>query len=95
MNRGVSAESPSVSRRRLINGVQPVVEVDERIPSPQALRELLARNELAGACQQQDQYLKGLFLKTEPDACLAQLSRPSIQLEVAKADETGHRRRNV
>jgi hypothetical protein len=59
------------------------------------LRELLACDELPWACQQQNQYLKGLFLKTEADACLAQLSRASVQLEVAKTDQTGRRRRNL
>ena len=57
------------------DGVQTVLEVDERAVRPEALAQLLARDQIPGPIQQLDQHFERLFLQADEHARLAQLAR--------------------
>ena len=87
MKRGRSAESPERVAQAVDDGVQAVLEVDERAVWPEPLTQLLARDEIAGSLQQQREDVEGLSGKAEAHACLAQLTCVKIQLEHAEPDD--------
>jgi hypothetical protein len=70
-------------------GVEAVVEVNKRIIGPQPALEFLAGDQFAGALQQRDQYLQGLFLQPDLYALLAKLPRPEINFENSEAKDLG------
>ncbi len=72
-------------------GVQPVLEVDERAFRPQALPQLVARQDLARLLEQHDQHLERLILQPQADAVLAQLARAHVELESSESKSVLHR----
>jgi hypothetical protein len=58
MNRGDSAESASISRRRLIAAFSPLLEVDERAVRPEPLTQLFAADPISRSVQQLGQHLE-------------------------------------
>src|SRR5262249_51095843 len=65
----------------LDGAVQTSVEVDERVRGPEALPQLVARDEVAGPFEQQQQDLNGLLGEPDLQPLLAQLTRSEVQLE--------------
>jgi hypothetical protein len=64
-----------------------VFEFDNRIVWPQSIADLFAQHNLAGALQQQDKNLQGLFSQAKSLApALAQLTRAQVEFQVFKAD---------
>src|SRR6185369_8293026 len=61
-------------------GVQAVVEVDELV-GPELLPDFVARNDVAGAPNEQQKQLKGLILKPDPLAVPAQLAQARVELK--------------
>ena len=76
-----------MSRSRLIDGVQPMIEIDESAIRPEPMTQFFARDELTGPLQQQRQHLESLFLEGDPYAGFPQLARPAIQFKDAKPDK--------
>ena len=70
-------------------------EIDERAGWLEPLTQLLARDEIARAVQQQGEDLDGLSREAEAHPRLAQLSCMEIQLEDAEADHTRCMPRNI
>jgi hypothetical protein len=58
-----------------------VLEIDERALGPQALSQLVARDDVAGTLEHQAQDLERLFLQPDASRALTQLTRAAIQLE--------------
>jgi hypothetical protein len=63
-----------------------VIEIAEGAGGPEALTELVARDQVARTFQQKREDLEALFLEVDPDARLPQLARPAIQFEDAESD---------
>ena len=66
--------------------VEPVVEIHERVRGPECLLKFLSTDDLARALKQHGQHLKGLLLKPDSQAALAQFASPKIQLEHPKTE---------
>src|SRR5713101_9864120 len=66
--------------------VEPVVEIHESVRGPEFFLKFLASYDLAGMLQQHRQDLKGLFLKANSQAVLAQFASAKIQFENAKTE---------
>jgi hypothetical protein len=66
--------------------VKPVVEIHESVCVPEFLLKFLASYDLAVMLKQHRQDLKGLFLKPDSQAMLAQLARLKIQFENSKTE---------
>jgi hypothetical protein len=58
-----------------------VVEIHERIRGPECFLQFLPTDDLAGMFQEHGQDLKGLLLKPDSQAVLAQFACTKIQLE--------------
>jgi len=71
MKRGLEAESPKVSRRRLMTVL---VEVHKRVGRPQLSADFLAGDQFAGPLQQHDEDPKRLFRHTQAHARFAQFA---------------------
>src|ERR1700730_614138 len=67
--------------------VEAVIEVDEGIGGPEPGSEFLAGNDLAGPLQEHGQERKGLFLKLDFVAILAELGGAQIGLEQAETND--------
>ena len=78
---GVSKRLPDLSHRR----GEPVLEINEGFVRPEALLQLLARNDPAGALHHGLEHLERLLLQPNLYAALAQLATDKIQLEDTKA----------
>ncbi len=88
----VLKESPAYRALRASaadGGIEPVVEIHERVGRPELLANLLARDQFAGALQQHDQDREWLVLQFDTDAVLTDLARTGIHLVGAEPD---HRR---
>jgi len=70
--------------------VEPVVEIHESVRGPEFLLKLLASYDLAGVLSQRRQDLKGLFLKPDSQAVLAQFARAKIQFEDPKTEPSAN-----
>ena len=61
MKRGVSAESPRVSRSRLTAAFKPCSKIDESIGRPEMSAQVVARHELSRPLQEKRENSKGFF----------------------------------
>src|SRR5215471_18833899 len=61
--------------------VQPCIEIDERVGTPQPFAKFLTRHDVAGTIEQQTEDLEGLISETNLQAVSAQLTRCCVQLE--------------
>jgi hypothetical protein len=66
--------------------VKPVVEIHESVCGPEFFLKFLASYDLAVVLKQHPQDLKGLFLKADSQAMLAQLASLKIQFENSKTE---------
>ena len=99
MNRGASAESPSVSRRRRACGrVQAVIEVDEGVRSATAAAAVIPRDHPSGLLQERLQQLERLDLQPCSPAGADDVAgfHRRFHLEIADVDAMGrgHRLRH-
>jgi len=51
-----------------------VIKIDKRVPRPEAIAHFIARHDLAGLLQKDDQNLKGLFREFKSQTVLAQFA---------------------
>src|SRR5208282_3554847 len=65
-------------------GIQAVIEIDEGVGRPDFFAQVVAGDNLTGILQQGSEDLKGLFLKPDASAVLAQLSGVQINFKNAK-----------
>jgi hypothetical protein len=84
---GRSAASPSAWRSRFAARVQALLEVDKGLRRPEPFLQLLARDQLPRTLEEHGEDVQRLVLEAEPNARLAQLPRPLIQLEDAEPDD--------
>ena len=66
-------------------GVEPVLEIDESIISPNLLAQFIAADDMVGAFEQGHQDLERLLLDLDPDTMLPQLSGYAVNFEGAKS----------
>ena len=64
-----------------------MVKVDKSAVLPQAAAQLVTGDQFAGAFEQSQQDLQRLLLQLDLHAVSAQLSRPSVDLERAEAND--------
>ena len=64
--------------------VDPLLEVDEGLASPDLRLDLLARDHLTGALDEQGEEFQRLRADAHVPAVLAQLERPGVELEHAE-----------
>ena len=69
--------------------IDTVLELDDGPVGPESVMQFLPRNHFAGVLQQHRQDLDGLIGKPDLDSVSTKLSRSQIQLERAKAEESG------
>ena len=86
-NRGTSASSPSVTRSRRTAAFR-LCSKSTNVPLGQSrAAEIFAADDLARPLEQRRQDPERLILQRDPDAALAQLSRPQVHLEGAEPDD--------
>ena len=73
-------------------GIQEIVEIDEHLAGPQAVMQLLSRDDLAGPLDQRGQDAEGLIAKNQPLAALEILPSGKIDLVGVEADDSCHGR---
>ena len=81
IKRGVSAESPSASRNRLIAVLRPCSKSTNVSEGQSDVAQLFARDERARTLEQTEQNAARVFLQSDPHAGLSELSRVERQLE--------------
>jgi hypothetical protein len=80
---GIAKRLPQLSDR----GVQAVVEADERVCRPEALPQLVARDDGTASIQEQGERVEWLVLQVYPSATLSEFAGLDVQLENTKPDD--------
>jgi hypothetical protein len=73
--------------------VQALIKTDVHIGRPNSLPQLLPRDHLPGAVNQQRKHSKRLALQLDLDACLVQFARFQVELKYAEVNNIGGRTR--
>jgi hypothetical protein len=79
----------------LDGGIQPGVEIDERVVGPQTLTQRVARHRFSRALEQGQQDLQRLVRKPDLPALPAKLARDGVQLEDAEANDLHRAQRSA
>jgi hypothetical protein len=71
-------------------GIQVVLEIDEDLRRPEPVLELLTRDDLAGALEEQRQDLEGLFAQADAHASFVKPTGREVDLELAESNGFRH-----
>src|SRR5262249_3909639 len=69
-------------------GVQPMIEVDERVGRPELLPKRVAADQVPAPTQEQQKDVEGTASQFDDPTLLAQLAEPAVDLEKAESIET-------
>ena len=76
--RGLDAESPRASRNLVDRGIQAVIEVDEGVRGPELLLQFFARDDIAGAVEENGQHLERLPLQAQFGSAFAEFAGAEV-----------------
>jgi len=91
MTTGAVAELGRIAERLpqpVHRGVQPVVEVHERVGGPEVLPQFIAADDIAATAQQEQKDVEWPAAQLQRAALLAEVARPAVGLEQAEAIKT-------